>query len=400
MKVAVIGNGVSSVNTASNLRSLDNDIEIDIFTDEHYHYYPRPRLIDLLADKVILEEIFFYKESWYEEHNINVHLNSPVKELRPEEKEISLFNGERIKYDFLVLANGAVPSLPPIRGIDKRGVFSIRWLDDVLNLKERVKRSGEVIAIGGGLLGLEIAAALQSSGVKTKVIEILPWLLPRQLDEVGGNLLKKILEDRGLEIFTGTPTDEISGDIEVSGVKTRDGRVFKGDTVVITAGIKSSTDLAKNSGLNVNRGVVVDSFLRTSVENIYALGDVAEWNGMVYGIIPPALDQAKIVASNILGENKEYRGTVPSNILKVAGIDLFSIGTVNPDTLCEVFGYINEEKNLYKKFVIKDNKLIGAILLGDRRDAVHIERVVKTGIDISKFKDYILDDSFSWKSVT
>lgn len=400
MKVIIIGNGVSGINVANNLRSADNNIEIYIFTDEPYHYYPRPRLIDLLADKITLEEVYFYNESWYREHNINVFLNSPVKGLCPEDKEIVLSNGERVRYDFLVLANGAVPLIPPIKGADKEGVFSIRWLDNVLELKERVRNTGEVIAIGGGLLGLEIASALQTSGIKTKVIEILPWLLPRQLDETGGNLLKKILEDRGLEIFTNTSVEEIEGNREVSGVKTKDGKVFEGNTIVITAGIRSNVDLAKSGGLTVNKGVVVDNFLRTSKENIYALGDVAEWNGRVYGIIPPALDQAKIVASNILGENKEYSGTIPSNILKVAGIDLFSIGTITQEEGCEVLSSIDEERNIYRKFVIKEDKLIGAILLGDRKNAIHIERIVKRGVDISRFKNDILEADFDWKSVT
>lgn len=400
MKVVIIGNGVSGVNVAGNLRKIDKDIEIEIFTDEPYHYYPRPRLIDLLADKITLDEIYFYPEDWYKKNNIDVHLSSPVKELYPEKKEILLFSGEKVRYDVLVLANGAVPSIPPIKGADRSGVFSIRWLDDVLRLKERIKRSGEVIAIGGGLLGLEIASALQTSGVKTKVIEILPWLLPRQLDEIGGKLLEKILEGRGLEIFTNVATEEILGDAEVSGVKTKDGKVFNGDTVVITAGIRSSIDLAKSGGLNVNRGVVVDDLLRTSREDIYALGDVAEWNGRVYGIIPPALDQAKIVASNILGENNRYVGTIPSNILKVAGIDLFSIGTINSESDCKVLYSVDEEKGIYKKFVIRDNKIIGAILLGDRKNATHIERVVKQGIDISRFKNDIISNDFDWRMVT
>lgn len=399
MKVVIIGNGVSGVNVANNLRKIDKDIEIEIFTDESYHYYPRPRLIDLLGDKITLEEIYFYPKGWYEKNSIDVHLRSPVKELSPDKREILLFSGERVRYDILVLANGAVPSIPPIRGVDKDGIFSIRWLDDVLRLKERLKNSGEVIAIGGGLLGLEIASALQSSGVKTKVIEILPWLLPRQLDELGGRLLKKILEESGLEIFTDVAVEEILGDDEVSGVKTKDGREFSGNTVVITAGIRSSVDLAKSGGLNIDKGVVVDDFLRTSREGIYALGDVAEWNGRIYGIIPSALEQARIVSSNILGENRKYSGTVPSNILKVAGIDLFSIGMINPEPDCEVLHSIDEERGLYKKFVIRNNRIVGAIILGERKNVTHIERVVKQGIDISSFKKDIIDDEFDWKMI-
>lgn len=396
-RILIIGNGVSGINVASNLRKSDRDIEIEIFTDESYHYYPRPRLIDLLADRIALEEIFFYRETWYRENNINVHLSSTVNEILPDEKRIVLASGKTFSYDVLVLANGAKPSLPPIDGVDKSGVFSIRWLDDVLNLKERVKKSGELVVIGGGLLGLEIASAIQSSGIKVKVIEILPWLLPRQLDETGGRLLKKILESRGLEVYVNSATEKILGDGEVSGVVTKDGRIFRCNTIVVSAGIKSNIDLAKNCGLNTNRGIIVDNYLRTSRGEIYALGDVAEWEGRIYGIIPPALDQAKVVASNILGETVEYKGTVPSNILKVAGIDLFSIGTIDKTEGYEVISSLDEDTGIYKKFVIDDGKIIGAILLGDRRNALYIERVVKEGRDISRYKEDILSDDFDWR---
>ncbi|MBC7320706.1 NAD(P)/FAD-dependent oxidoreductase [bacterium] len=398
-RIVIIGNGVAGINVASNLRKLDKDIEIEVFTDESYHYYPRPRLIDLLADKVTLEEMPFYREDWYIKNNINVHLNSPVERLSPDEKKIILSKGKTINYDILVLANGAKPSLPPIEGMDKIGIFTIRWLDDVLNLKERVRKSEDVVVIGGGLLGLEIASAIQTSGANVKVIEILPWLLPRQLDEVGGNLLKKILESRGLEIFVNSATEKVLGGKEVTGVVTKDGREFKCNTVVVSAGIKSNIELAKDCGLNVNRGVIVDNFLRTSRKDIYALGDTAEWEGRVYGIIPPILDQAKVVASNILGENVEYTGTVPSNILKVAGIDLFSIGIIDKTEGYEVILHLDEEKNIYKKFVIKEDKIIGAIVLGDRKNVTYIERVIKEGRDISKYKDSILSDDFDWKII-
>ncbi|MGB9681892.1 MAG: NAD(P)/FAD-dependent oxidoreductase [bacterium] len=398
-KILIIGNGVSGINVAGQIRKIDKDIEIDVFTDERYHYYPRPRLIELLAGRIGVNDIYFYPDQWYKNNGINIYLNTPIREIEPKENKVVALDGKEFFYGKLVIASGASPSLPPIKGREKNGVFSIRKLEDVLSLKERVRSRGEAIAIGGGLLGLEIASALQSSGIKVTVLELLPWLLPRQLDKVGGDFLQKMLEDRGLEIFTGVTTEEILGEIEVSGVLTKDGNTIKGDTVVITAGIKSNIELAKICGANTNKGIVVDDHLRTSIDNIYACGDVAEWNGKVYGIIPSALDQAKVVAQNILGENVTYKGTVPSNMLKVAGIDLFSIGMVNPEEGYEIVSRLDDKRNIYKKFVIKDNKIVGAIVLGERKNVQQIERIIEEEIDISNFKDSILEDDFNWRDI-
>jgi len=397
-RIVIIGNGVSGINVAAQIRKIDKEMEIDIFTDEPYHYYPRPRLIDLLAGKINIDEVYFYPAQWYENNGIKVYLDTSIKGIKPGENKVLTLDEREVPYDTLVIASGASPLLPPIKGREKKGVFSIRKLDDALSLKEKAGASGEVIAIGGGLLGLEIASALQSSGIKVTVIELLPWLLPRQLDKVGGDLLQKILEERGLRILTGMATEEILGDRGVTGVLIKDGNVIKGDTVVITAGIKSNVGLAKDCGININRGIVVDDKLMTSRENVYACGDIAEWNGRIYGIIPAALDQAKVVAQNILGDDISYTGTTPSNVLKVAGVDLFSIGIVNPEEEYEILSTL-DDRNIYKKFVIKDNRLVGAILLGEKKNAQQIERVITKGVDISSYKDYMLEDDFDWRDI-
>jgi nitrite reductase (NADH) large subunit len=397
-RIVIIGNGVSGINVAAQIRKIDKEMEIDIFTDEPYHYYPRPRLIDLLAGKINIDEVYFYPAQWYENNGIKVYLDTSIKGIKPGENKVLTLDEREVPYDTLVIASGASPLLPPIKGREKKGVFSVRKLDDALSLKEKAGASGEVIAIGGGLLGLEIASALQSSGIKVTVIELLPWLLPRQLDKVGGDLLQKILEERGLRILTGMATEEILGDRGVTGVLIKDGNVIKGDTVVITAGIKSNVGLAKDCGININRGIVVDDKLMTSRENVYACGDIAEWNGRIYGIIPAALDQAKVVAQNILGDDISYTGTTPSNVLKVAGVDLFSIGIVNPEEEYEILSTL-DDRNIYKKFVIKDNRLVGAILLGEKKNAQQIERVITKGVDISSYKDYMLEDDFDWRDI-
>ena len=397
MRCVIVGNGVAGVTAARALSEAG--AEVEIYTQETHHYYPRPRLQRFLAGEMELEDLYFYPSAWYEERGIAVHLGVEVTGLDPAARRILLADGRRVAYDRLLLAAGSRPFIPPIEGVDREGVFSLRTIEDALAIKRWAEGAERAVVVGGGLLGLEAARALRALGLKVTVLERGPYLLPRQLDAQGGALLRGLVEDMGIEVVLEASSQAILGDGRATGVLLQDGRKVEGDLILISTGIRSNVELAREAGLEVNRGVVVDERLRTNAEDVYAAGDVAEFQGRVYGIIPAAMEQAKAAALNMLGQETSYQGTVPSNVLRVVGIDCASIGVVHPP---EGEGYRElrkSEAGVYKKLVLKDGRLVGAILLGDRKDVAPISRLIRREADVSRYVERLLDEDFDWKKL-
>ena len=246
---------------------------------------------------------------------------------------------------------------------------------------------------------MEAARALRALGVGVTVLELAPHLLPRQLDAQGGGLLRELIGAMGIDVVVGAATQAVVGEEWATGVELKDGERIDGDLTLISAGIRSNVDLARSAGLEVNRGVVVDEHLQTSAEDIYAAGDVAEFEGRVYGIIPAALEQARAAALNMLGETSIYQGTMFSNTLKVVGIDCASIGVVHP----EGEGYeelMSIGAGVYKKFVLEDGHLVGAILLGDTKDVAPISRLIRQKADVSAHIEVLLNEGFDWRTLS
>ena len=272
-----------------------------------------------------------------------------------------------------------------VEGLDQEGIFTLRRLEEAQALKERAREAKELVVIGGGLLGLEAAQALcASTGVHAYVLERRGWPLSRQLDRRGGELLMDRLRKMGVEIVT----------------EAQSGRIIDGDLVLIATGIKPNAELAQEAGLEVNRGVVVDERLQTSASGVYAAGDVVEFDGRVYGIIPAALEQARVAALAALGKEAEYRGTVPSNALHVARIELFSAGEVDPaEAGYEVVRVEDEERGVYKKLVFKGDRLVGAILLGTKKNAVHFARLIASGWELPGYREKLLAEDFDFKAL-
>lgn len=395
MKIVIVGFSLAGFTACRHLLQNAPGYDIEIFTDEKYPYYPRPSLYRVLSGESKVSDIFIYPLSWYEERNVKVHLDTPVKSIQTGENQIVLAGGDRVSYDSLLLANGARSFIPPVKGGDKRGVFALRTIDDALAIREYAKKRRSAVVVGGGLLGLEVSAALRKLGLKVTILEFAPWLLPRQIDREGSNVLVGEFEKMGMEIRCGVQTEEVVGNAEVSGLKLKSGETIPADLVIFATGIRSNIELAREAGINVNRGVVVDDYMRTSVENIYAAGDIAEHRGRVYGIIPATTEQAQIAAANMIGKKMVYRGTVALNTLKVAGIDLTSIGLVNPETQdYEQIRKVEAEKCLYKKVVLKDGKIVGAIIIGDRKSAKPMTDIIKEEVNVEKVKNKILQEGF------
>lgn len=401
MNVVIVGNGVAGVTAARIIHEKNPEAQISIYTDESHHYYPRPRLYEVLSREAESREIYMFSEKWYQERSIHIHLSNAAVSINLDEKELVLENKSRVCYDKLLLANGGHSFIPPIKGVEKTGVFTLRSLRDAVNIRRFTEKSKKAIIIGGGLLGLEFAASLRKLGQHVEVVEMFRQLLPKQLDQEGAAILKNHIASRGIDFDLGVKTVEILGKNTVSAILLDSGREISGELVLISAGMRSNIQLASEAGITVNKGVVINNYLQTSADDVYAVGDVAEFEGRVYGIIPAALEQARIAATNLLEEEQTvYNGTIPSNTLAIVGTDLTSIGIVNPEeTKYEEIKRTDNEKGVYKKLVLNQGKIVGAIFLGDKKGITIIKRLIYQQTDITKHKDSILKDDFDYKKI-
>jgi nitrite reductase (NADH) large subunit len=398
----IVGNGVAGVTAAQGIARADPGAEVHVFGAEPYPYYQRPRLWMFLAGQVEQQDLYFRPLEWYASRGIEVHLDAPVSALDPAEHRIQLASGENWSYDRLLLATGGTPFVPPFKGVDQEGVFVLRTLRDALAIQSYADQVDRILIVGGGLLGLETAKALLAPGRHVSVLEIAPHLLPRQLDVTGAQVLQTRLETMGLHIETAAVTESILGNGRVQGVRLQDGSVIGGDLVLLSTGIRSQTELARSGGLEVGRGIVVDEHLQTSAPDVYAAGDAAEYSGAVYGIIPAAIEQAQSAGANMVSaESATYTGTVPATTLKIVGIDLTCLGESTADgeeTL--ILRYSDQVKGVYKRLALRDNRIVGAILLGGTRDARALQTLIATGQDVSAYGSRLLDGDLDLVTLT
>ncbi len=376
MKVVIVGNNVAGTFTGQNIRFLNEEVEIEIYTQERYPYYTRVNLPELIPGKVQAEDLIVFKEDWYKDKNIKLNLNSKVTKIKPDKKAIFIEDlDDPVSYDKLILALGSVPNIPPIKNAREmvgKGVFTLRTIDDTLEIKDYIQKHNakKAIIIGGGLLGLELANQIKNADLDTTVVEFFPRLLPRQLDDECSLMLKKEIENKGIKVVLNAATEEILCNGNVSGIILKDGQKFDADIILIQAGIRATIDLAQNSGLETNRGIIVNEYLETSKNDIFAVGDCVEYKNQTWGIIPACMEQSKIVAASALGLKKiEYKGTTPKNTLKIVGMELTSIGVFDPSKEegggWDILKRADKDGCCYQKLILKDNTLKGAILFGD-----------------------------------
>jgi nitrite reductase (NADH) large subunit len=399
VNITIVGGGLVGTLAAKTLRELDQDVEIDIYGEERYAYYPRPNLIEFLAGRLPLEKLFAFPEGWADRQRIRLHLGEKVFKIDAARRRVETDSGSCLSSDAILLATGARAALPPIGGIDRKGVFVLRTLDDTQSLIAHLGDHKRVAVIGGGLLGLEIARAIRSREAEVRVYEFFDRLMPRQLDLAAAAILKDQFERSGISIRLGTVTKEIFGDGGVRGLRFESGEA-EADAVIVAAGIKPSLELAKGAGLVRGRGIAVDDRMRTSAPGIFAAGDAAEHQGRVYGSIPAAFEQARVAAYNILGQDKPYGGTTSSNTLRVAGMFLTSAGEI--DAAGPGFESVVRsvpEAGLYKKIVLQEGRIVGAIWMGTKTGASEISRLVDLKKDVESRKRDLLEDSFDFSEI-
>lgn len=396
-RTIVVGNGIAGIIFSKTLREADSQMEIDIYTDEIYHYYPRPNLIEFLALNLPYEKIFAFPAEWYEKRGLNVHLQKPVRKIDLDTQKVETEGGKKERFDILFLATGARAFIPPIKGSDKKGIFTLRSVEDCTAILDYFKGHPQISILGGGLLGLEIARGMKARGAEVEVIEYFDRLLPRQLDEQGASLLKQQIEKMGIKVRLGITAEAFLGEKEVKGLMLKGGKELKTEMAIVAAGVRADIDLAKGAGLEVDRGVIVNDYLQTTHSHVYAGGDNIQHRGKSYGIIPAAFSQAQIAAHNAVGDHQIYRGTVPSNTLKVVGIHLTSIGLIKPeDPSYQEWRKEEPEKGLYKKIVVHEGIPVGAIWLGTKKGVNEINRIISQRVNIEKWKHSILEDDFDF----
>ncbi len=404
MRIVIIGNGIAGTFTAKNLRALDNNLEIIIYAQENYPYYSRIKLPEIISEKLNFNDLIIFKDDWYQSNNVKSYLNKKIEKIdRINKKLIIQGETEKVSYDKLVLATGSMPSIPPIKNANQmlgNGVFTLRNIDNAIEIQEFIKNNNikKVVIIGGGLLGLELAKQIKDYNLNTTVVEFFPRLLPRQLDVDCGGMLREIIENLGIKVELNATTEEIllNDNNSIRGIKIKDGRQVEADMILIQAGIAPTIDLAKSAELNTNRGIIVNEYLETSQKDIYAVGDCIEYNNQIWGIIPACIEQANIVASSIVGnKNLIYKGTIPKNTLKIIGIDLTSIGIYDPEDKdligagWQILKKIDEKSNCYKKIILKDNKLKGAILFGEKNAVPYINKNIEKEIEDNELRKAI-----------
>ena len=388
----IVGNGVAGTTAAENVRKQDKEGKITIVTDEDFPFYWRLRLNEYLARDITEEALASKKAQWYGDQRIDLKLKTLIAGADPNEKVVFTEDKQRLSYDSLLIATGSHSFIPPIKGFEKKGVFALRNIQDARGISNWAKDIENVVLIGGGLLGLEAGNALLKLGKKVTVVEFFPRLLPRQLDADGAQRLQKIMEKIGFSFRLGARTQEISGNDQVTGVLLEGGESIPSNMVIISAGVRPNLELAEPLGLENDKGIKVDEYLRTNQTDIYAAGDVAEFRGMPYGIWPAAMEQGQIAGTNMAGGNLVYKGTTMANSLKVVGVDLASAGNIDAEN--EKESMVVTDDKVYKKIVMENNQIIGCIMLGDTKAFNKITKAMSEKKDISQVKDQILTEGF------
>lgn len=389
--LVVIGNGMAGCRAVEELLARDPArYRVTIFGAEPRVNYNRIMLSPVLAGEKSFDDIVINDADWYAANGIALVAGDPVVAIDRAARTVTTRGGATESYDRLLIATGSDPFIIPVPGKDLPGVIAFRDMDDVGTMLAAADAGGDAVVIGGGLLGLEAAHGLSLRGMKVTVIHLMPTLMERQLDEAAGWLLKQALEGRGQTILTGADTAEIVGDGKVEGVKLKDGTLIPASLVVMAVGIRPSVALARDAGLAVGRGIQVDDHMVTSDPHVLAVGECVEHDGQVYGLVAPLWDMCRSLADGLVEQPTGYRGSVTSTKLKVSGIDVFSAGDFSGGDGCEDIVLRDASRGVYKRVIVKDDRIVGAVLYGDTADGSWYFDLLKKQEDVSDLRDLLI----------
>ena len=389
--LVVVGNGMAGCRAVEEILARDPDkFRITIFGAEPRVNYNRIMLSPVLAGEKTFEDIIINDAAWYADNDITLISGDPVAAVDRAARTVTTRSGHEVSYDKLLIATGSDPFIIPVPGKDLPGVVTFRDLDDVDKMVAAAGLGGNAVVIGGGLLGLEAAHGLSLRGMQVTVLHLMPTLMERQLDEAAAWLLKTELERRGQTILTQADTAEIIGTDKVEGVRLKDGTEIPASIVVMAVGIRPSTTLAKDACLAVGRGIQVDDHMVTSDADILAVGECVEHEGQVYGLVAPLWEMCRSLADGLVGGENPYKGSATSTKLKVSGIDLFSAGDFSGGEGCEDIVLRDATRGIYKRVIVRDNRLVGAVLYGDTADGNWYFDLLRNGEDVSGIREALI----------
>jgi NAD(P)H-nitrite reductase large subunit len=383
-RVIVIGNGVAGVTAAVELRELSSNLDITVLGDEPYDFYNRMIINQVMTEELAIRQLYLMPHDWAETRRIRYRHGVAASWINTDHREVITQEGDALPYDRLILATGARPFMPDIDGLHLPGVFAMRTVDDAVGVQQHVRgrRSRTAVVIGGGLLGLETAFGLTQLGVRVFVLDLASWPLSRQLDRAAGTLVWQMMSDLGIKILPQVAARRVLGNQWLDAVELSNGHTLRADICLVTAGIRPNIALAESAGLVVRRGVVVDEHMRTSDPRIFAAGDVADYSDRVMGLWPAATDQAQVAARNLFGINSSYTGFMPPTRLKIAGIDLLSAGELASTNGRQDVRIDDGEARQYRRLVLDEGRVRGAILVGHRDLAEAVEGAVERQLDV------------------
>jgi nitrite reductase (NADH) large subunit len=385
--LVIIGNGMAAARLVDELaRCALGRYAIAVIGDEPRLAYNRVLLSSVLAGEATHDEIELRPAAWWRDRGVTLKYGSTATSIDMQAREVYTASGKRVPFSKLVFAIGSSALRLPVPGADLSGVHTFRDSRDVDGLLELAAQKKRVVVVGGGLLGLEAAYGLAKAGASVTLIHLMDRLMERQLDASAAALLKTLVERKGVSVLLEANTANIFGDGRVEGVELKDGRRLAADAVIFAAGIRPNTMLARVAGVAVNRGIVVDDRMATGTDNVFALGECAEHRGTCYGLVEPAYEQAKVLARHLAGGRAAYEGSVLATNLKVSGVSVFSAGDFMAAEGSEALLLNDTSRGIYKKLVVADGRLTGAVLVGDTRDALWYLELIRSGTDVTDMR--------------
>ncbi|MEM4734029.1 MAG: FAD-dependent oxidoreductase [Candidatus Bathyarchaeia archaeon] len=405
-KYVIIGASAAGINATEAIREIDPVGSITVISEESCPPYSRPMISDLVSGKANLEKMLCRGSQFWEKNNVHALTGQRAVSLNLKEKYVVLDNGTRVSFEKLLFATGGKAFVPKIEGVDKEGVFTFTKLSDAESLAATIEKAKSAVVVGGGLIGVSVTEALVKRGLKVTIVELQDKILSLILDVVASEIVTNMLQRSGVTIVTGQSVQRVLGKPEdarvVGGVVLTNGNQIQCDLVIIAIGVVPRTELVSGTDVKTNRGILVDSFMRTSVPDVYASGDVAEAYDFISGenrllpLWPLAQLEGRVAGYNMAGKKVEYPGGTAMSALKYFGIRIISIGLVNPKNAegYEILTRHEPEKRLYKKIVLKDDVIVGILLLNDIERAGVLFNLMKNGVNVKKFKQALLSENF------